>query len=164
MPTCPSWSGSNRSLDPVSVLWSLSVTPLFDQSDRLRRDAMAAAQRAQAFRRGRLDAHDVSLQPQPPGDVPLHLDQHEVQPWLLGDHRGVDVDDLVAGLLQQARRKLEQIHSGHTLPLWVRFREVLADVTERGRAEQRVDDGVREYVRIGMSFEAERMLDMDAAK
>src|SRR5947209_3098481 len=87
-----------------------------------------------------------------------------MQAGLLGDHDGVDVDDLVAGLLEQPRRELEQIQAGHPFPLRIGVREMLADVTERGRTEQGVDDRVREYVRIGMSFEAERMLDVDAAK
>ena len=41
--------------------------------------------------------------------------------------------------------------------------EVLADVTERGGAEQRVDDRVRQHVGIGMTEQPVRVRDLDAA-
>ena len=58
----------------------------------------------------------------------------------------------------------QQRHRVGVLPQLVGVREVLADVAEPGRAEQRVDDRVREHVGVGVAREAALAGDLDAAE
>src|SRR6266852_1382837 len=114
MPTCPGWSGSKTSFVPVSVLWSLST--LFEESDRLRRDAGFLPERSQTFRGGGLDTDRTGLDSQPSRDVPLHISEKQMQSRLLCDHGGVDVDDSVACLLDRAPDHVEEVEAGPAFP------------------------------------------------
>src|ERR1700738_3296893 len=101
MPTRPGSRGTKTSLVPVSVLWSLSVTPLFDQSDGLRRDPLAAAERSETLGRGRFDADKTVLEAEPAFDVLLHVGEEEMEPGRLCDQGRIDVDHSVAAFLDQ---------------------------------------------------------------
>src|SRR3981081_789474 len=137
MPTRPGSRGTKTSFVPVSVLWSLSVTPLFDQSDGLRRDPLAAAERSETLGRGRLDAYKAMVEAEPAFDVLLHLGEEEMEPGRFRDDGRIDVDDPIAALLDQLGRNLEQVEAGHSLPPRICVRKVLTDVAKRGCAEER---------------------------
>src|SRR5216683_1790342 len=164
MPTCPASSGSKTSLVPVSVLWSLSVTRLFDQSDRLRRDALARAQCPEALGRGRLDADLPWSDPEALGEVDLHRAQVGFQAWLLGDDSAVDVHDAIAGMPHPSGRPLQQLQARRSLPLLICGREDGANVPDRCCSKERVDDRVREHVRIRVAVEPDRVLDQHATE
>ncbi len=87
-----------------------------------------------------------------------------MQPRRLRDHDAVDVDHAVTGLGQHGDRPLEQSEAGGALELGVVGREVSADVTQAGRAEERVDDSVGEHVRVRVAIQAGRVLDSYTAQ
>ena len=60
--------------------------------------------------------------------------------------------------------RAQQVHGVGVAPPLVGVGEVLADVAEAGRAEQRVDDRVGQDVGVGVALEAELARDLDAAE
>src|SRR5262245_40541088 len=86
------------------------------------------------------------------------------QPRPLRDHRRVDVPYLEPRLADKGRRSLEQINAARVLPLRIIRRKVLPDIAEPGSPQQRIDDRVRQYVRVAVPGESDLACDLDAAK
>jgi hypothetical protein len=68
----------------------------------------------------------------------------------LQPHRGVHVDNGVAGLVKQAADVTEEENARSVAPLGGSVREMVADIAERRGAQQRVANGVDEGVALGM--------------
>ena len=75
----------------------------------------------------------------------------------LHDDRRVDVLDRHPALGEHRRDGAQQRERVGAAPALVGVREVRADVVEPGGAEQRVDDRVREHVRVGVPGEPEQL-------
>src|SRR3954452_7507797 len=80
----------------------------------------------------------------------------------LEDQRRVDVHHAQILVGHDAARQPEQVDRVGVAPALVGVGEVQADVAQPGRAEQRVDDRVREHVRVGVAGQAGVMLDAHA--
>ena len=70
------------------------------------------------------------------------------EPGLLADHRGVEVANGPAVLAEEAADLGQQLDRVGVAPALVAVGVVLADVAQAGRAQQGVDDGVGEGVRV----------------
>ena len=112
----------------------------------------------------RLDADLVDGDDERAGDALAHRRDVRREPRRLRDHGRVDVADLPAGALDAPRRLGEQRQRVGALVLHVGVGEVMADVAERGGAEQRVGDRVAERVGVGVAGQAVRVRDLDAAE
>ena len=99
--------------------------------------------------------------------LPLHADRRDVYAQQRGDaradcvnprtqlrsfadYRRVDVCNAVAGGGDFCDDRLEKLRRVGALPLRVVVGEVRADVAERRRAKERVDEGVEKRVRVGV--------------
>src|ERR1700722_10483746 len=70
---------------------------------------------------------------------------------VFANHHCVKMADLKAAPIEQLSGVLEKQQARGTLPLGIRVWEMRADVAETGGSEERVAQGVSEYVSIGMS-------------
>ncbi len=73
----------------------------------------------------------------------------------LGDDGGVHVSHRPAGVAQHPRHLLQQADAHRPGKRGVVRAEEAPDIAKRRRAEQRVHDGVRERVSVGMSLKPE---------
>ena len=69
----------------------------------------------------------------------------------LGDHRTVNIPDIVAVLSQNAADLTKKPNAVSTEKAVVIIGKELADITERGRAEKRVHNRVRQNIRVGVT-------------
>ena len=83
---------------------------------------------------------------------------------LLDHERAVDVDDAEPRVGDERDNLREQRHRVGVAPALVGVGKVLTDIAEPRRAEQRVGDGVREDVRVGVARETELVLDLDPSE
>ncbi len=125
-----------------------------EQADRARLHGLAAADRAHAFGRLGLDADLIDRHAERAGDALAHRRDVRRQLRRLGDHGRVDVADLPAGGLDPPRRLGKQRQRIGTAVLRVGVGKVVADVAERGRAEERIGDRVAERIGIRMAGQA----------
>ena len=84
--------------------------------------------------------------------------------WFFGDHGRIDVSDAEGMFDQQFTDALQKAQAGNALPFRVGVREMRADVTEAGRAEQRVANRMGQRVAVGVSHRAQMKLDFDTAQ
>ena len=68
----------------------------------------------------------------------------------LGQQREIRVHHAPAARGQQLHRMAHELRAGGTAPAWIRIREMLADVAEARRAQQRVGQCVQQYIAIGV--------------
>ena len=92
----------------------------------------------------RIDAHSVC-------HPPPHLRDVGSQLRGLGQHRGVHVADLPAGLRQPRRHLFQKAEAVRIPPAFIAVGEHAADVAQRRRAQQRVHHRVSQYIRIGVA-------------
>ena len=76
---------------------------------------------------------------------------------LLGDNRAIDMVDDPAAISDQLRRVGEEAVGRRAAPLRVRRREMLADVAQPGRPEQRIGDRVEDDVGVAVAGQAARV-------
>src|SRR5690348_18267795 len=119
---------------------------LLDRGYGLRGDASPMTEHTEAF--GRFPLHVHSGHTNLLGKIALHLRQVRLQARLLGDDSAVDVDDAVAHVTDRLDRDGEHLEAGRPRIFGLAGREKASDVTESCGAEQRIDDRVREDVRI----------------
>ena len=81
-----------------------------------------------------------------------------------GDDCCVDVED--AGFLfrKQLAHPFQNFDAVDAANRFVRVWEMLADIAGADRAQQCIGDGVRQDVRVGMSFQSARVRNLDAAQ
>src|SRR6478672_7439072 len=121
-------------------------------------DSLAAADPAHALVARRLDADPRRGRLR---DGPLHLGPVGTEPRLLADHGRVDVDDETGN---RPHHRAQQVDRIGPLPPLVVVGEHRADVAAAGGAEDGVDHGVDEDVRVGVAGEAAGMVDLDPAQ
>ena len=85
-------------------------------------------------------------------------------PRLLADQDAVGVDELPAGLAHLPVGLREQLQRVDALRRLVARREERADVAEARRAEDGVDERVRDHVAVGVAREPARVVEADAAE
>ena len=151
-----------RGVLQLEVCALTALTP--QRRHRHRGDPFAAADRAEAFVRRRLDVDALRRYAEAIGDRPLHLGDARRQLRALGDDRRIDVVDGEAALTQQAERFVRQGQAGGVLPLRVVRWKVGADVAGAGGAQQRVDDRVQQDVGVGVAGQPGLALKRDAAE
>ena len=71
----------------------------------------------------------------------------------LRDQRGVDIHHSVALLPEMLSYPFQQQHTGNVVKRRVVIREQLADIPGGDRAQQRIHNGVRQHVGIGMAVQ-----------
>ena len=98
------------------------------------------------------------------GETATHLVPVRGDARLLADEDAVGADERVAGLADLRVRVAQELERVCALPALVAGREQRADVAETGRAEQGVDERMRDHVAVRVAGEAARMLDRDAAE
>jgi hypothetical protein len=86
------------------------------------------------------------------------------EPRTLGEDRDVDVADLPAVLRGTSHHLGEQHGAVDAAKACVGVRKVLAEVSGRGRAEQRVSHGVQHHVAIGVTEQTALEGDVDAGE
>src|SRR5579859_5150458 len=98
------------------------------------------------------------------GHVRAHRFDVGTQSWTLGNDGGVDVADRPVVLLQERAGVVEEDGAGLVLPACIARREVSANVTERGSAEQGVHNGMKHCIAIGVTGKSQFKGDGDAAQ
>src|SRR5438309_3060587 len=134
-----------------------------DERHGLRRDAFAAADEAELLGGGRLDVDGSRRHAEVRGDVGDHARHVRRHARLLGDDRGVEVDDLEAQLFQFPRNVAQQPAAVNAGVAGIAVGIMPPDVAKARGAEQRVADRVRKHVGVGMPQQALVMRDLDAA-
>src|SRR3954452_17559556 len=119
-------------------------------------DALPPPDPAETLVRRRLHAH--ARRQRLAQDV-LHLAAVRANARLLADERRVDVLDAAAEVPQRHRQQIQRVR---VPPLFLLGREERPQVTESARAQDRVDDRVRQDVRIGMAAKPALVRDLDA--
>ena len=127
-------------------------------------NAFAAAGETEPFSGGRLDADSSLRQAQQGGNGLAHRRFMRSDPRRFANDGEVDMVDDAAATLDQRAGVLDKARRGHTAPLWVTGREVVADVAFTGRAEQRVGDRMQCDVRVAVADQSALMGDTHAAK
>ncbi len=83
---------------------------------------------------------------------------------LFQENRGIQVDQRIALGLQHGPDLLQQLHAVCAPVGRVCIREKLADIPLAGRAQQGIDDGMGQHIRIRMAIQAEAALDAHAGQ
>jgi hypothetical protein len=83
---------------------------------------------------------------------------------LFGDQCRIDVCDLKTSFPNQLGCVREKKAAVGIAPGWVGWGEVLADVAEGGRTEERIDDRVQEHIGVGVTGQTRGMGDFDATE
>src|SRR4051812_14061148 len=153
MPTLPGSRSSSGRTELVSVSWmriargtSRKLADPLDRGGRHTGDSFAAAHEAESFVRPELDADLTAVETGGCGQLLAHPVAVGTQSRRLAHDRGVDRADRVATLGELVADDGQQLDTARILPLRLGVREVVADVSERGGAEQRVHDRVRDDV------------------
>ena len=134
------------------------------QAHRARFDRFAAADRAHLLGGLGLDADLIDRDRERLRDALAHRRDVRREFRRLRDHGAVDVADLPARAAHAARGLCQQRDRIRACELGVGIREVVADVAERRRAEQRVGDRVAQRVGIRVAEQAVAVRDLDAAE
>jgi hypothetical protein len=79
-------------------------------------------------------------------------------------HRGIDVNNLITGVIQELADVAEEDEARGVMPRGGGVGKVSADIAERGGAQQRVADGVDQGVGVGMAYGAFVERNLHAAK
>src|SRR5450759_4467164 len=90
--------------------------------------------------------------------------QVRVQPWFLGNYRGVDVPDSITRRAHRLSRRRQQAKARSAFVFRVGGRKQLAYVPKTRGAEQGVDHCVREHVRIRMTLQSHGVTDRHSAE
>ena len=98
------------------------------------------------------------------GEPLRHLVANVTDARLLADQHAVGVDELPARLAHLAVGLPEQVERRRAAVLLVARREERADVSEVRRAEERVDERVRDHVAVGVTGETSWIVDRHAAE
>jgi hypothetical protein len=69
----------------------------------------------------------------------------------LADHYGIEVGDAQVLFVQELSGVFKEKQAGRAFPFWIGVRKMRADVAKACGTEQRVAQGVYEYITIGMS-------------
>src|SRR5687768_3752184 len=145
-------------LVPVSP-WARAL----DQHHRLRRDALATADEAEAFGSLGLYAHRVGLDPEIRGEVGTHRGDVGRHPGRLGDDGRIDVYYPVAVAGQQRRHLAQQSPAVDALVTRIAVGEMRTDIAQRRGAEQRVAQRMDQHVGVGVPGQSLVVRDLDAA-
>src|SRR5689334_3899135 len=137
-----SWGGGGEAAGGART----GLGELLDRGYGLRGDASAMPEHAEAF--GRFSFHVHTGRTNLLGKIALHLRQVRLQTRLLSDDSAVDVDDAVARVTDRLDRDGEHLEAGGAGIFGLAGREKASDVTESCGAQQRIDDRVRQDVRI----------------
>lgn len=86
------------------------------------------------------------------------------EPRFLGCDCSIHISYVPSGLSQQSNRRSQEGRAINVLVLRIRRREVGADVTKGGGAQQGVDDGVYQGIAVTMAVGALVVGDMNAAE
>src|SRR5262249_3204806 len=136
----------------------------FDEGDGLAGDGFAAADVADTFAGLGGDVDAVGGEVQQTSEVVTDgtLDRPELR--FLGEDDHTHVDNPPASAVQALERRVEEKARVGALPLRVRVRAGVTNVSRAGGGQQRVGDGVQDHVGVAVTGEAARMLDADAAE
>ena len=93
----------------------------------------------------------IHLQPAGYGNILAHLIDIRRELRLLRADRRVNIDDLVALGFQHTDNVPEELCALGILVLFIGIGKMLADISERRRAEKRVHDRMEQNIRVGMS-------------
>ena len=115
------------------------------------------------FGRG-FDADAADVHAQAGGDVLAHEGDVGRELGRLAEDGGVDVADRVARFAQHVPHGLQQFERVGPFVARVAVREMLADIAEGGRAEQRVGHGVQQHVGVRMAEQAFLIRDVHPAQ
>jgi hypothetical protein len=75
---------------------------------------------------------------------------------------GIKIDHLPTAIAHQLIHALQEDDTISPFPLIIRWREIVADISERQRPEHGIHDRVSENIRITMTDQTQLMLDRDA--
>jgi very-short-patch-repair endonuclease len=154
-PAAPGPRGSRRSVRHPGAL---------DERDGVGGGALAPADEAHPLAGGGLDADRARRHAERAGEPRPHRRDVRRQPGTLHHHRRVDVADAPAVLAEQRHHPGEQVQAVGIPPARVGGREMVADVAQRRRAEQRVHDRVGQHVGVGVTEQPDRRGQFDAAQ
>lgn len=135
-----------------------------DQTDRRSGHTLHRTGKAQAFLGGRLDTDGVFLKAAGYGDISAHLVDIGRKLRRLRADRAVNVMRLEAGFLEHTDHIPQQLDAFRTLVFGIGIGKMLADISQRRRAQQRVHYGVDQNVRVGMTVESHLIWDLNAAE
>src|SRR5262245_26436225 len=130
----------------------------------MRPDRVAAADRVEPLVRLRLDVDLRPVDSHRLGESRLHLRDVRRHFRAFGQDRRVNVGDLEPAFFEQTADVAQEDEAVGACPSRILVGEMRADVAERGRAEQRVGDCVRQAVAVGMAEQAALVRDFEPAE
>jgi hypothetical protein len=116
----------------------------------MRGDSFAAANGVDTFVGFGFEVNSFWGKAQRLGEHFAHLGEMRAKLRALKDHNGVDMLDGKPPFVKKLANVFEKVKAVRAFPFGIAIREMRANVAEAGRAEERIANGVREDVAIGM--------------
>ena len=113
-------------------------------------DGFAVANRVDAFVGFGFEVNSFRGKAQRFGEHFAHLGEMRAKLRALKDHNGVDVLDGKVPFVKKFANVFEKVKAVRAFPLGIAIREMRANIAEAGGTEERIANGVREDVAIGM--------------
>jgi hypothetical protein len=113
-------------------------------------DGFAAANGVDAFVGFGFEVNSFRGKAQRFGEHFAHLGEMRAKLRALKDHNGVDVLDGKVPFVKKLANVFEKVKAVRAFPLGIAIWEMRANVAEAGGAEERIANGVREDVAVGM--------------
>src|SRR5512138_1097977 len=143
---------------------AMRSTGLFDQRNRLTRNAFRAPDESELLGRRRFHVHTIEVELEICREIRAHRLSVLAKAGCFGDHCRIDIHDLVATLLQKRADMPYECAAVRTFPTLIAIGEVHADIAERGSAEQCIADGMQEHIAVRVRKNASRMRNLDAGE
>jgi hypothetical protein len=153
----------DRPLHPATMpngYIGLNGTP----TDCVHRDTFFTTGKTELLGGGGLDVDRVQRHLQVLGDQTAHGLDVRRHLRRLGDDGGVDIADHIALGVDQTQHMAQQRTAVGTFEGRIGVGEVLADITQRAGAEQRIAQGMQQHVAIGVGHQAEPVRDAHTAE
>src|SRR5580704_2429849 len=135
-----------------------------DQNHGLRLSRESFTDGTQTLGRFKFHRHLVDMEPQRLRQLPSDCGAMIFQLGPLENHSGIHVRDSIALRAHQVARVTQEHQTVAVLPAWIGVGKVHTDIAQSGRAKQRIGDGVRENIGVGMAFQSKIRWNDDAAQ
>ena len=119
----------------------------------MRGNALFGAGKAQPLLGGRLDRNLLDRAADGGGKVLAHLQNVRRELGRLCEYGRIQIAELPAAFAHERGNVTQQRDAVRALVARVGIRKMLADVTERERAEQGIHDGMREHIRVRVTVQ-----------
>lgn len=135
-----------------------------DERDGMSSYSKPLSRKTESFLGRRLHADTIRIYTHCRGKLFAHERDVGGELRALGDHRAVNIPDIVAVLSQDAADLTQKLNAVSAEETVVIIGKELADIAERSRAEKRVHKSVRQNIRVGVAEQTFFIAYLDAAE